>query len=181
MSAPRRRLGDVLTAAGPAERGPDPGDQLGQVEGLADVVVGAGLEPDHDVHRVGPGREHHDRDGRGLPDLAADLVAVEPRQHDVEEDEVERVGPEAVEALDAVGGGRDLEAGRTQPDRGHLADRRVILDEQDPRIRTESGLGGAGSGRPRRSGGLPHDRPRGRVGGRIPPRLSDADGFVTTL
>src|SRR6478672_6198739 len=35
--------GDVVTAAGPPERGPDPGDQLRQVEGLADVVVGAGL------------------------------------------------------------------------------------------------------------------------------------------
>ena len=44
------------------------------------------------------------------------------------------LGPEALEALDAVGGGRHLEAGRAEPDRGHLADRRVILDEQDPGV-----------------------------------------------
>ena len=69
-----------------------------------------------------------------LPDLAADLVAVQARKHDVEEDEIERLRAEAVEALHAVGGGRDLEAGGAQADRGHLADRRVVLDEQDPRI-----------------------------------------------
>ena len=65
-------------------------------------------------------------------DLAADLEAVEPREHDVEQDEVGAVGAPALEAVDAVGGGRDLNPAAPQAEGGHLADRRVVLDEQDP-------------------------------------------------
>ena len=79
------------------------------------------------------------------------------------------LGPEAVEALDAVGGGRDLEAGGTQPDRGHLADRRVILDEQDPRIHDAQAPSGSRSARPARARRQDTAAPQRR------------GGFVTTL
>ena len=58
---PELRRSVVGGRAGAAERGADPGDQLRQVERLADVVVGARLEPDDDVHRVAAGGQHHDR------------------------------------------------------------------------------------------------------------------------
>ena len=84
--------------AGPApQRGADAGDQLGHLERLADVVVGARLETDHDIERVGSRGQHHDRDGRGAADLAGDLEAVHPRQHDVEQHEVDAAGKEPVE------------------------------------------------------------------------------------
>ena len=91
----------VRSATGPTQRRPDAGDELRHLERLLDVVVGAGLEPDHDVDRVGPGGQHHDRDGRRPADRPADLEAVEPRQHDVEQDEVERLRREPVQALAA--------------------------------------------------------------------------------
>ena len=103
-------LGLVRSAAGPAQRGANAGHQLGHLERLAHVVVRAGLETDHDIERVGARGEHHDRDRRRPPDRAADLEAVQPRQHDVEQDQVERLGPEPVEALPAVAGGLDREA-----------------------------------------------------------------------
>ena len=42
-------LGVVRPAARPAQRGADAGDQLGHLERLLDVVVGAGLETDDDI------------------------------------------------------------------------------------------------------------------------------------
>ena len=120
--------------ARPPKRGPDAGDELGDLERLLDVVVGARLEADHDIDRVGAGGEHDDRDRRRPADRAADLEAVHARQHDVEQDEVERLGGEPLEAFAPVGRGRDGEARVAQADRRHLADRRVILDEQDPGV-----------------------------------------------
>ena len=66
-------VGSPRPPAGAAHRGPDAGDQLGDLERLADVVVGAGLEADDHVDRVGAGGEHDDRDGRRPSDRAADL------------------------------------------------------------------------------------------------------------
>ena len=107
-AGPRRIAASPVRAHRPAaaERGPDAGDQLGHLERLAHVVVGARLEAHDDVDRVRAGREHDDR-RRGLAaDRAADLEAVEPRQHDVEQDEVRVVGAPALEPLVAVGRGR---------------------------------------------------------------------------
>jgi hypothetical protein len=122
------------TPAGPAEGGPDPGDELRDLERLLDVIVGPRLEADHDVDRVTARREHHDRHHRRPPDGAAQLQPVEPGQHHVEQEQVEVAGPELLETGDAVGRGRHLEPGVAQADRGDLADRRVVLDEQDVRV-----------------------------------------------
>ena len=53
-----RLAGDVLVVAQP---GPHPGDELLGLERLHDVVVGAGLEAEHDVDGVGLGGQHDDR------------------------------------------------------------------------------------------------------------------------
>ena len=120
--------------ADPAESCPDAGHELGHLKRLAHVVVGPGLEPDHDIERVSPGGQHDDRHGRGAADRACDVEPVEARQHDVEQYEVERFRTESVETVPAVVRSIDREAGTAQADCGHLPDRRVVLDEQDPRV-----------------------------------------------
>ena len=95
-------VGLIGATAGAAQGGPDAGDELGDLERLLDVVVGAGLEADDDIDRVGARGQHHDRDRRGPADRPADLEAVEARQHDVEEHEVERLRGEPLEAGGAV-------------------------------------------------------------------------------
>jgi hypothetical protein len=135
------------------EGSPDAGHELGHLEGLAKVVVGARFEAHDDVDRVAAGGEHDDRDRGFPPDRAADLETVEPRQHDVEEDEVRGVRPPAFEGHDAVGGRQDLEAGRPKAERGDLANGGVVLDDQDPGIHAvEYGSAEGGSQASRRGG-----------------------------
>ena len=120
------RLG--LVAA--TQPGADAGDQLLRLERLDDVVVGAGLEADHDVDRVGAGGEHDDRHAGLGPDPAAHLHAVEAREHDVEQDEVGTVLAEGAERPRAVGDVRDLESLVAQDDAEHLRQRQVVVDDE---------------------------------------------------
>src|SRR5919106_1314828 len=115
---------------GPAERRPCSRDELGHLEGLRHVVVRAQLEADDDVDRVALRREDHDRHPAVLADLAAHLVAVERRQHEVEDDEIERLLAEVEQGRAAVAGGRHAEAGVAQAQLGDLADGGVVLDEE---------------------------------------------------
>ena len=60
--------------------------QLARLEGLGDVVVGAGLEPDDAIDRVGRRRHHDDADAaRTLAQPARQHEAVLARQPDIEQ------------------------------------------------------------------------------------------------
>ena len=73
-------------AASPPEQGVHTGRQLRRREGLCHIVISAGHQPCHLIHFLAPGRQHNDPDpGIGGPNPAADLKAVNPRQHDVQE------------------------------------------------------------------------------------------------
>ena len=87
----------------PAQQRSHPGTELADRERLRDVVVGAELEADHLVELVVAGGQHDDRDGARRPQALADLEPVEPRQHDVEHDEVDRLLRELLQRLFAVG------------------------------------------------------------------------------
>ncbi len=99
-------LGFALAPARATERRPDARDELLHLERLLDVVVGTGFESDDDIDGVGAGREHDDRHRRGSADRPAHLEAVETRQHHVEQDEIEGLGREPIQAGLAVGGSR---------------------------------------------------------------------------
>ena len=76
---------------GAAEHGFHAADELGDAEGLGDVVVGAGLEAD-DLVQLGVLRgEHQDVGVAELAHPPADLDAVDVGQAEVEDDQVERV------------------------------------------------------------------------------------------
>ena len=137
----RRRL-DRDALLGSPEEGPDPGRQLAQAERLRDVVVGAQLEPDDLVELGVLGRQHHDRHARLGPDDPADLDAGQLGQHEVEEDQVGPVPPEARERFTAVGRLDHPESLCLECVRERLAERRLVLDDEDrschspPRIRS---------------------------------------------
>jgi hypothetical protein len=100
------------------------------VMSLDDVVVGAGLQPQHDVHRVALGGQHHDRDARLGPDLAADVDAVRAGQHEVKKHQVGPGLPERLQRLVAVVHERRLEALAAQDDAEHLGESKVVVDDQ---------------------------------------------------
>ena len=78
--------------AGAAQDGVDPGDDLGQREGLGDVVVAPDGEARQLVlQRVAGGQEEHRHPQPVGAEAPRHLEPVEVGQHDVEDDEVGRV------------------------------------------------------------------------------------------
>src|SRR5262245_59629937 len=80
----------------------DARDALAGTEGLADVVVGAKGETDQAVDFLDPGGDHYDRNGAERAQLAADLQAVAPGEHLVEQDKVRRMLADPLDHLQAV-------------------------------------------------------------------------------
>ena len=81
-----------------AQQRPHPGQQLGEPERLADVVVGARVEPDDEVDLVGARGEHEDGEvGEVGAQPAADLEAVHPGQAEVEHEQVDMADPDALQ------------------------------------------------------------------------------------
>ena len=92
-SGARRRLTLARSARRPApQQRAHARHQLADAERLGQVVVGAAVEAEHLVGLLAAGREHQDRRvgvRRVAPDGAAQREAVEPGQHQVEDDQVE--------------------------------------------------------------------------------------------
>ena len=124
-------LGRPLTA----ELGVDPRRELSDLEGLDDVVVGADLQPDHDVHGVGAGGDHHDRDlDTGGPEAPADVEPGEARQGQVEDDQVDVTGLGETHAVQAVLRKLDAEAVLLPEDGEDVMHRGVVIDDQHSRL-----------------------------------------------
>jgi hypothetical protein len=126
----RAQDGRALDRAATRER-PQPRGQLGEGEGLGQVVVGAGVQALHPVlHRV-TGREHEHRSPDPVGAQApADLEAVHARQHHVEDDDVVlgRAGhPQRVLALARKVGGQAVGA-QAAPDQGGQL--QLVFDDQ---------------------------------------------------
>ena len=114
-----------------AQQGADPRQQLLALEGLDQVVVGAGVEAGDAVLGLGPRGQHQDRHVALLAQAAADLDPVEPGQAEVEHDQVGDESDRHVERLDAVGGGADLVALVAQGTAQDVGDVGVVLDHED--------------------------------------------------
>ncbi len=98
---PRLRLHGVVELLDP-EQGADAGQQLGLVDGFAQEVVGAGLQPLDALLGGIEGRDHDHREDLGVgmgANLLADLVATHPGHDHVEQDEVGRRRSDEAERL----------------------------------------------------------------------------------
>ncbi len=137
--------GELVVAArdrahAPQQR-PDARRELLRGERLGEVVVGAGLQTGDHVVRVGAGRHHHDRHVARAAQVAAQLEAVDARQHDVDQHDVARLTLEeddrrlaAVRLVD-----RPALVLERQLDRG--ADALVVLNGQNPRSHNRNDAG----------------------------------------
>ena len=110
----------------------DARQQLGHLERLGDVVVGAELEADHLVDHLAARRQHdHRRLDAALAQLAADVEAAHARQHQVEEQQIEGVARRALEPALAVRRAVDAVALAGQPIGQRQDDAGFVLDQQD--------------------------------------------------
>ena len=107
-------------------------DDLGEGEGLGQVVVGAEVEALDARADVGRGREHEDpRRALGGDQLAADLVAVDLGQVAVEHDRVVVDDGGALERLIAVEGDVDGESVAAQAARECLGEPGLVFGDED--------------------------------------------------
>src|SRR5262245_60106857 len=86
-SGPRDRLAEPLGRRGTAQESPD----QAEVDRLHQMRVESRLPGAAPVVLLTPSGHRHEQDGlppRRLPDLARDVIAVEPRQADVQQDDV---------------------------------------------------------------------------------------------
>ncbi len=119
--------------ARPPEQGPDAGDDLGQGEGLGDVVVPADGEPgDLVLQRVAGREEQYGRPDPVGAQPPGDLEPVEVRKHDVEDDQVGRPFLCGAQGGPARHGLLDLEALVAQRGGDGVNDRRLVVDDQNP-------------------------------------------------
>jgi hypothetical protein len=129
-------VGELVVEHLDPEQRLDAGQELGLVDGLAQEVVGARLDPLHTLLGGIERRHHDDRQHRRcgvLPDLAADVVAAHPRHHDVEQHDPRPVFLDLGERLGAVRGGDDVvsldrqEVGEQLHVDGHVVDHQDLL------------------------------------------------------
>lgn len=106
-------------------------EQLGEPEGLGDVVVGTGIEADHCVHFVGArGQDQHREAVPFGTQPPAHLQAVHPGQTEVEDEQVHPALRGAFESAWAVLAHLDLVALSAQRTRERFGDGCVVLGEQ---------------------------------------------------
>ena len=138
----RRGVGGGAAAA---QQRPHARDELAHAERLGQVIVGAALEAVDLVGLLAARRQHQDRhvlQVRLAPDCAAHGDAVEPGQHHVEDDQIERLRPRLAAALrcrppDEHG----REPFEPEVEQDQLADVRIVFDDQHPALR-RAGRGG---------------------------------------
>src|SRR5439155_3218876 len=144
LDAARIEIDDEAAEAAPApltgtrsgylrasQDGADARQQLARVERLAQIVVGAELEPDDTVDVVVLGSEHQDRRRTTRAQTPADRQAVLARQHQIENDEVRRhTGERAVGASTVLGhlDGESLALEEIGEQRANVT---IVLDDQD--------------------------------------------------
>jgi hypothetical protein len=108
----------------PPDQAAKPRQQLPQLEGFADVVVGPDLEPHDAVHRLAERGDHDDAGHLGLaPQSPRDGKPAFPRQVEVEQHD-----------LDRPGGERRVQRGAVRAGQGVVALRAKVFDDDLPQV-----------------------------------------------
>ena len=128
----------------PAQDGPDAGHKLLELEGLGEVVVGPQVEALHAVVHLVAGGEHDHGHAGDLAQPAAKLEAVDAGQHEVEDDEVWRLGKGHAQARLAVPGALGVEALVAEAQGEKIDDAGFVVDYQKARARGSQRCGGFG-------------------------------------
>ena len=102
VGADSNHVGRGVEALGTAQHGAHSRDQLLRAERLGQVIVRAQLEPDQLVRLLGARGEHDDRHLTVASQGAGDVQPVEPREPEVEDDQVRPPSPRRTEGRRAV-------------------------------------------------------------------------------
>ena len=130
LGAGHRR--DARLAFGAAQHGAHPFQQQALGEGLADIIVGTGIQAHQLVDLfVLAGEEDHRQIGIGLAQAAQQLQPVHARHLDVQDGEVGRGGGQSGERGGAVRKGADVIAFLLQQHADGREDILVVIDEGD--------------------------------------------------
>jgi D-alanyl-D-alanine carboxypeptidase/D-alanyl-D-alanine-endopeptidase (penicillin-binding protein 4) len=130
----------VVAGADATEERPEAGEQFVEIEGLDEVVVGAGVEAGDPVRNGVAGGQHQDRQRRlvlvrfGGPDAARQLEPVDPRNHHVEHEEVRTPITHRRKGGRAVLGHLDGVPFEDQAAADESRDARFVFDNQDARL-----------------------------------------------
>src|SRR5690606_27742550 len=125
---------ELLLEALDAEHRADAGLELGEVDRLGEVVVRPGIEAGDLVACRVPDGHEDDRDERErivALDAARDLVAVDPGEHDVEQDQVGWPLVHAFQGFFAARSRLDLVAAEAEAGREHLEVVRTVIHDED--------------------------------------------------
>ena len=113
-----------------------------RLNGLVDVVVAAQRQAADLVLGGVAGRQEDDRDpGASAAQAPDDVEPVHVGQHHVEHDEVGAVALSGLYRLGSGGCRDDVETRVTQAGRQQLKDVRLVLDDEQPRIRSLPRIG----------------------------------------
>ena len=118
-------------APGAAQHRPDPQGQLAGAEWLGDVIVGTGLEADHPIGLLAQRGQHHDGDGPLRAQSPAHFQAVDAGQHQVQDDQVRRLGGDPAQSLVAVANAFHMVPIARQVTPDDISQGRVIIDHDD--------------------------------------------------
>ena len=115
--------------------GADVGEEFLVIPGLLDEVFGSGADGVDDVVDGAEGGDHDDRELRvHLGDAGEEIDAGLAGEGEVEQEEVEVMAGEDVEALCAVGGECDVEAFEHEEGLEGVADAGLVVDDEDARV-----------------------------------------------
>jgi hypothetical protein len=104
-------------------------------------ILGAGVQPQHPRVAIVERRNHDHRDVLGADvtlDPAGDLVAVHPRHHDVEQDQVGRLLGHDGEGFLAIRNGQEMKAFRREHDFQQLSVLAFVVHDQNARCMIRS-------------------------------------------
>src|SRR6266516_3539491 len=126
-----RRLGCRLNGGAPAQHRADARQELAQLAGFGEVIVGAELEPDHAIDRARGGGEHDDRHAGAALEVADDREPILRRHIEIEHDQVRHLLRDGLAQTDTAIAQADVEAMHAQIVSDHFAGGLFVVHHDD--------------------------------------------------